>query len=95
VPRIGLPRERAQDLAYALGSDQGGEAGVGVSRVVINDGEVARALADQGVDQGGRHPCIAEAADHDGGAIRDVGQGSLGAGDELVDHSGANYGTHL
>ena len=92
VPRVGLARKRAQDLAHALRADQRGEAGVGVAGVVVDDGEVARALRDQRVDQRRRHAGVAEAVNHDGGAVGDVGEGGFGAGDEFVDHRGGNYG---
>ena len=68
--------------------DQRGEAGVAVAGVVVDDGEVARALRDQRIDQRGRHAGVAEAADHDRGAVGHVGQRRFGAGEEFVDHRG-------
>ena len=62
-------------LRTRLVCEQRGEAGVAVAGVVVDDGEVARALRDQRVDELGRHAGRAEAADHDGGAVVDVGDG--------------------
>ena len=87
MPRIRLARKGAQDLAHALGSDQRGEARIGVARVVIHDGEMARTLRDQRIDQRHRHPGAAEAADHDRGAVGNVGERCFCAGYELVDHA--------
>ena len=55
-----------------------------VSRTSVR--EALRALRDERVDQLGRHAGVAEAADHDRCAVRNVGQGSFGSGEELVDH---------
>ncbi len=74
-PRVGLARKRADDLAHALRRQQRGKPAVGVARVVVHDGEIARALGDQRVDQLGRHPGGAEAADHDSGPVLNVGDG--------------------
>ena len=84
--RIGLARKRADDLAHALRLEQRGEAGLAVAGVVVDDGEVARALRDQRVDQLGRHAGRAEAADHHRRAVVNVGDRGRGAGNDLVDH---------
>jgi hypothetical protein len=95
VPRVGLARERAEDLLHPLRFQQRGEARVAVSGVVVDDSEVARALGDQRVDQGRGHACIAEAADHHRRAVRDVRERGFSGGKELVDHRGENYRTAL
>jgi hypothetical protein len=56
-------------LAHAPGLEQRGQAGVAVARVVVDHGELARALFDQAVDQLTRDAGGAEAADQDGSAI--------------------------
>jgi hypothetical protein len=100
VPGVRLARERAKDLAYALGANQRGEPGVAVAGVVVDDGEPARALRDQGVDEGYRHARATEAADHDRGPVADVGERRFGAGKEFIDHGAeimafaySSYGT--
>src|SRR5262249_25982963 len=93
MPRVRLPRKRAQDLAHALRLDERGEAGVAVAGVVVDDRQVACALLDQGLDQRHRHPRAAEAMDHDRRAIGHVGERSFGARYDLVDHGAADYGT--
>jgi hypothetical protein len=77
VVGIGLAREGADDLAHPLGLQQRRQAGFAVAGVVVDDGELARALGDQRVDQRGRHAGVAEAADHHGGAVVHVGDGAL------------------
>ena len=57
-----------------------------VTGVVVDDGQVARAARDQRVDQLRRHARGAEAADHDGGAVVDVGDGRFERANDLVDH---------
>jgi hypothetical protein len=86
VPRVGLARKGAKDFLHPLRLEQSGEAGVAVAGVVVDDGEIARALRDQRIDQRRRHPRVAEAADHHRGAVRYVGEGRFSAGEELVDH---------
>ena len=51
---------------------QRGEPGLAVAGVVVDDGQVARALRDQRVDQLGRLPGAAEAADHHRRAVGDA-----------------------
>ena len=75
-------------LRTRLRLQQQREADVGVARVVVDDRELARALLDQRVDQLGRHAGGAEAADHHGGAVVDVGDGFADRVDDLVDHGG-------
>ena len=84
--RIGLAREGADDLPHTPRLDQRGGASFTVARVVADDGEVARATGDQGVDQLHRHARCAEAPDHDRGAIPDVGHRLGGAVPNLLDH---------
>ncbi len=83
---IGLARERADDLAHLPVFQQGGQARIAIARIVVDDDEVARALGDQAVDQLGRLAGAAEAANHDGGAIVDIGQRIKDAGTQFVDH---------
>jgi hypothetical protein len=86
VPRVGLARERADDLAHATGADQRREPRIGVARVVVDDDQLARALRDQRIDELHRHAGVAEAAEHYGGAVGDVGESGFGGGDDFVDH---------
>ena len=86
MPRIHLPRERADDLANAALLEEEGEPEIRVAGVVVDDREVARAAADQRVDELRRLPRGAEAADHDGHAVGDVGERRVRRGDPLVDH---------
>ena len=60
-------------LRTRLRLEQRREPGVAVAGVVVDDGQVARALRDQRVDQLGRHAGRAEAADHHGRAVLDAG----------------------
>src|SRR5581483_5064830 len=50
-PRIGLARKRADDLAHLPRLQQRGEPGVRIARIVVDDREVARAAADERVDE--------------------------------------------
>jgi len=93
MPRIGLPRKRAKDLTDAFRRDERSKTCVGVAGVVVDNGEIARALRDQRVDQRRRHARIAEAADHDRRAVGNVGERGFGARESLIDHGSANYGT--
>src|SRR6185312_6945160 len=86
VPRVRLPRERAQDLAYALRLDERSEAGIAVAGIVVDDGQVARPLINQGVYQRGGHSGVAEAMDHDCRPIGHVRERRLRARYDLVDH---------
>src|SRR3546814_3674840 len=51
VPRVALPRERADHFAHPLAGDQRGQPGVTVAGVVVDDGQPARAMFDERVDQ--------------------------------------------
>jgi len=84
--RIGLPGKRADDLAHTSRLEQRGESRVSVAGIVVDDGEVARALDYEGVDELGGHAGCAEAADHDGGTVVDIGHGSGCGGNDFVDH---------
>src|ERR1051326_5973375 len=86
VPRVRLPRKRAQDFAHALRLDERRKPGVAVACIVIDDRQVARALRDQSFDERGGHSGIAEAVDHDRGAIGHVRERRLGARCDFVDH---------
>ena len=86
MPGIGLTRKRAENLAHALCGNERREARIAVARVIVDDGEAARPLCDQRVDQCGRHPRVTEATDHDRGAVGDVGERRLCAGEGLIDH---------
>jgi hypothetical protein len=92
MPGVGLARKGAEDLAHALRRDQPREAAIGVAGVVVDDGELARALRDQRIDQRRGHARVAEAPDQDRRAVRNVGQGRLGAGKEFIDHGAGHYG---
>src|SRR3546814_491920 len=81
--RIDLARERADDLAHAARAQQRGQAGGAVAGVVVDDGEVFRALFEQGVDQFHRLAGRAETADQDGGAVGYVRQGGCRVCNEL------------
>src|SRR5690606_39820096 len=52
-----------------------------IAGVVVHHREVARALGDQGIDQLVGNADAAKAADQHGGAVEDVGNGSLEAVD--------------
>src|SRR5690606_38736834 len=69
-PRVALARKRAQDAAHLPLRQEGGEPGVTVARVVVDDGEVFRAVRDEGVNELDRLPGTPEPADHDGRAVR-------------------------
>ena len=84
--RIRLARERADDLAHASGLEQRGQTNVAVARIVVDDGQLARAARDQRIDQFGGHAGSAETADHHGRAIEHIGDGGLRQCDCLVDH---------
>jgi hypothetical protein len=86
MPGIRLAREGANDFAHTLRLYEGGEAGVAVTGIVIHDGELTRPLRDERVDEGRRHARVAEAMNHYGGAVWDVGQGGLGGADDFIDH---------
>ena len=68
-----LPGERADDPAHPTRADERGEPDVAVAGVVVDDGEVARAALDEGLDELHRLPGRPEAADEHGGAVGDVG----------------------
>ena len=101
MPGVSLTRKRTQDLAHLLGGDERGKAAVAISGVVVDDGESARTLRDERVDQRRGHAGVAEAADHDRRAVGDLSECRLGVGEEFVDHAGGHYGiapflrTHL
>ena len=86
VPRIGLAREAADDLAHPARADQCSQPGVAVAGVVVDDREARGTLREQGVGQLVRQAGGAEAADHHGGAVRHIGECRGGAGNDLVDH---------
>ncbi|MCY1251011.1 hypothetical protein D9M72_647210 [compost metagenome] len=83
---IRLARERADDLAHAAGFQQGRQTDFGVAGIVIDDNQVLGALGDKAVDEFGRLAGTAEAANHDGGAVVDFGQGLLNRRGNFVDH---------
>jgi hypothetical protein len=62
-----------------------------IARIVVDDGEVARAACDQGVDQFGGHPGGTEAPDHDGRAVEDIGDSGCGRCNCLVDHCSPSF----
>ena len=66
--------------------EQRGEAGLAVAGVVVDDRQVLRALLDQRVDELVGHAGGAEAADHHGRAVGDVGDGVGERRDLLLDH---------
>jgi len=66
--------------------DQRGQPAVAVAGVVVDDGQPARALRDQGIDQRVGHAGGTEAADHHRCAIVDIGHRCVSAGHGLVDH---------
>ena len=72
---IHLAREGADHLAYSPGFQQRRETHFPVAGVVINDGQVAGALVNQGVNQKGRLAGGAKAADHNSRPIVDPGDG--------------------
>jgi hypothetical protein len=80
-------------LRTRLGLEQGRQPRVAVAGIVVDDGELARALRDQRVDQRGRHAGVAEAADHDGRAVVHVGDGVLQRFQCFVDHIPAFFGS--
>jgi hypothetical protein len=86
VPGVGLARERANDLAHPLRADKRGEALVCIAGVVVDDGELARTLRDERIDELGRHACIAEAVDHDRRAVGNIGERGFQARHEFIDH---------
>src|SRR6267154_2080665 len=90
--RIDLAWEAADDLAHAPGLEQCGEADFAVAGIVVDDGEVAGALRDEGVDQLGRLARAPEAADHYRRAVRHVAPRGLHAGRDLVDHGTCSCG---
>ena len=89
---VGLARKAADDLAHAAGLQQRGQAHVGVAGVVVDDGEVLRALSDEAVDEFVGNAGRAEAADQDGGPVLDAGQGVGDRWSDLVDHEKVSRG---
>src|SRR5690606_29263779 len=85
-PRVALAGEGAHDLAHGPRVEQGGEARVAVAGVVVDDREVTRPAGDERVDEFARLTGATEAADHDGGAVGDVGDGARDVAVPLVDH---------
>ncbi len=74
---ISLAWKGADDLAYPPRRQQCGQPGVAVAGIVVDDGEFARALLDQSIDQRRRHAGIAKTANHDGCAVMNIGHGAL------------------
>ena len=72
---IHLAREGADHLAYSPGFQQRRETHFPVAGVVINDGQVAGALVNQGVNQKGRLAGGTKAADHNSRPVVDPGDG--------------------
>src|SRR4029450_12063556 len=70
---IDLARERADDLAHAALGKQRRDTRVGVAGIVVDDGQIARALRDERVDELGGHAGSAESADHHGRTVVDAG----------------------
>lgn len=81
-----LPHVRRRHLADAAGVQQHAETPVVDAAVVRDDREVARALREQGVDEGHRVAGEAEASDRQAGAVGDVGDGLGRRRDFFVDH---------
>ena len=63
-----------------------GDARGAIAGVVADNGEVARALGDQRVDQFVRLACAAEATNQDDGAILDALYGCLKVGNDFGNH---------
>ena len=78
--------ERANDLTDALGTQKRGESNQASAGVVAHHGQALRALIDQGMNELDWTSCFAEATNHDGRAIEDVGDRLAGATNALIDH---------
>ena len=76
----------ALDFILANLNFPNGEPDMAVAGVVVDHGEVARAVIDQRVDQLGRIARLAEAADQHHGPVSDPGDGLGHAAHALVDH---------
>ncbi len=57
---------------------------LGIAGIVGDDGEVARALSDQRVDERERHARFAEAADEHGRAVLHIGDRRFEGGESLL-----------
>src|SRR5215467_13054511 len=84
--RVDLPRVRADELPDPTSLEQCGNADLAVAGVVVDDGEVLRALSDQRVDQLLGHARAAEAAHENGRAVAYVGDCRLQSIDDLAQH---------
>src|SRR5690606_9515165 len=84
--RVGLARERTDDLAHSAGFQEGSQADLAVAGVVVDDDEIFGAVGDKPVDKFGRLACTAEAANHDGGAVVDLGKRLLDRRRDFIDH---------
>ena len=73
--RIGLAWKAAHDLAHAPCFEQCGQTGVAVARVVVDDGQIARALGDQAINEFIRNTRSAKATDEDGGSVLNARHG--------------------
>jgi len=66
---VSLAREAADDLAHASSPEKRGEACIAVAGVVVDHGELMRALLNQSVNEFVRDACGTEATDQNRGAI--------------------------
>ncbi len=84
--RVGGARIGADDFAHPALADEHGDAALAGAGVVGDDGELARALRGQGLDQLDRLADIAEAGAQHGHAGAYIGDGRIEARHALVDH---------
>ena len=84
--RIDLARIRADEFSHPAGLEQRGKPGLAVAGIVVDNGQVARALRDQRVNQLARDTGATESANQHGSAILHSGQRGLERIDDFVYH---------
>lgn len=89
---ICLAREAANDLAYFARFEQGGQAGVTVTCVVVHDGQVFDGQFAEAVDQFHGNAGRAETTDKDRGTVLNTFQRLRDGSGNFIDQAGLRKG---